>query len=322
MPFGWLALLFLGAVLALPAQVEFFRAEGRIEIRLDGRDFSTFFFGPDVPKPFLHPLRTADGTVVTRGFPMEQIPGESRDHAHHRGVWFTHGDVNGYDFWANEFAAEHPNKGTIAARSVRHTAGPSPNRGTIEAVFEWRSSAGELLLIEDRVMTFYAGSRNRVIDFDLTLTAAKKAVRFGDTKEGTFAIRIATQLEEDHLGATGMPRSGRIRSAGGKTGEIEAWGKRARWVDYSGSIEGNKLGIAIFDHPKNPRHPTYWHVRGYGLFAANIFGEHDFHADPTRDAGLTLKLGEKLRFRYRVVVHPGDTETADVDGLYGRYIAE
>ena len=322
MLFGRLVALFLGAVFALCAQVEFVRGEGQVEIRLDGREFSTFYFGPDAPKPFLHPLRAADGTIVTRGFPMEEVPGESRDHSHHRGVWFTHGDVNGYDFWANEFGGEQPNKGKIAARSVRHTSGPGAERGVIEAAFEWRSPDDELLLVEERVMTFHAGSANRVIDFDFTLTAAERLVRFGDTKEGTFAIRIATELEEDHLGATGIARTGRIRSATGKTGEMEAWGTRAPWVDYSGSIEGNELGIAIFDHPSNPRHPTYWHVRGYGLFAANIFGEHDFHADPARDAGLTLEPGATLRFRYRVVVHPGDTETADVDGLYRRYVGE
>lgn len=322
MSLGRIAALWLGMALALPAQVEFHRSDGRIAIRLDGREFSTFYFGPDVPKPFLHPLRAADGTIVTRRFPMEEVPGESRDHAHHRGVWFTHGDVNGYDFWANEFGGEQANKGKITTRSVRHTAGSSAERGEIEAAFEWRSPDDELLLVEERVMAFHAGSVNRVIDFDITLTAGDGPVRFGDTKEGTLAIRLATELEEDHFGATGIARTGRIRSADGKTGELQAWGKRAPWVDYSGSIEGNKLGVAIFDHPGNPRHPTYWHVRGYGLFAANIFGEHDFHADPTRDASLTLEPGEKLRFRYRVVVHRADTDTADVDALYRRYAGE
>ena len=322
MSFGRLAALWFGVVIALPAQVEFARGDGRIEIRLDGREFSTFYFGPDVPKPFLHPLRAADGTIVTRGFPMEEVPGESRDHAHHRGVWFTHGDVNGYDFWANEFAGGQPNKGKITTRSVRHASGSSAERGVIEAAFEWRSPDDELLLVEERVMTFHSGSANRVVDFDFTLKTAEGRVRFGDTKEGSFAVRVATELEEDHLGATGIARTGRIRSATGKTGEIEVWGKRAPWVDYSGSIEGAKLGVAILDHPGNPRHPTYWHVRGYGLFAANIFGERDFYADPTRDASLTLEPSAMLRFRYRVVVHPGDTQTADVDGLYRRYVEE
>ena len=315
-----LAALIFGMAGALGAQVEFFPGDGRIDIRLDGKEFSSFYFGPDVPKPFLHPLRAADGTIVTRGFPMEEVPGESRDHAHHRGVWFTHGDVNGCDFWANEFDSGRPNQGVISLRSIRHASNESKRRGAIEAVFEWRSTEGELLLVEDRVMTFHAGSTNRVIDFDFTVAAAEREVRFGDTKEGAFAIRVATEIEEDHLGAAGIPRTGRIRSATGKTGEIEVWGRRAQWVDYSGSIRGKKLGIAIFDHPSNPRHPTYWHVRSYGLFAANIFGERDFHADPKRDAGLTLDSGAALRFQYRVVVHPGDTETADVKGLYRRYV--
>jgi len=178
------------------------------------------------------------------------------------------------------------------------------------------------LLTENRTMTFHVGSSNRVIDFNFVLTAANQKVRFGDTKEGTFGIRIATELEEARVGTTGVLRTGRIQSAEHKIGELEVWGKRSRWVDYSGSIEGKRLGIAIFDHPDNPRHPTYWHVRSYGLFAANIFGQHDFHADPKRDASLTLKPYTALRFRYRVVLHPGDTEAANVQELYNRYVRE
>ncbi len=304
------------------AQIEFIPGDGQVKIRLDGRDFSTFYFGCDTPKPFLHPLRAVNGAVVTRSFPMEKIPGESHDHSHHRGVWFAHGDVNGYDFWANEFDSKRGNKGRIVLQSIRHTAELSSKRGIIEATFEWRSPKGKLLLTENRTMTFHAGSPNRVIDFDFLLTATDQKVRFGDTKEGTFGIRIATELEEARVGTTGVLRTGRIQSAGHKVGELEVWGKRSRWVDYSGSIEGKSLGIAILDHPGNPRHPTYWHVRSYGLFAANIFGEHDFYADPKRDASLTLKPHTALRFRYRVVLHPGNTETANVQELYNRYIRE
>ncbi|MBG98790.1 MAG: hypothetical protein CMN58_00420 [Solibacterales bacterium] len=303
-------------------QIEFVHGDDQIKIRLDGRDFSTFYFGRDVPKPFLHPLRTIDGIVATRSFPMEKIPGEVRDHSHHRGVWFAHGDVNGYDFWANEFESKAENKGQIVLQSIRHTTELSSKRGTIEATFEWRSPKGKLLLTENRTMTFHVGSPNRVVDFDFVLTATDQKVRFGDTKEGTFGIRVATELEEARVGTTGILRTGRIQSAEHKIGELEVWGKRSRWVDYSGSIAGKTLGIAILDHPDNPRHPTYWHVRSYGLFAANIFGQHDFHADPKRDASLTLKPHTALRFRYRVVLHPGDTEAANVQGLYNRYISE
>ena len=161
-----------------------------------------------------------------------------------------------------------------------------------------------------------------MIDFDVTFTALAEQVHFGDTKEGFFAIRLATPLEEPHTRAVGIPRTGKITSADGKTGEQNVWGKRSPWLDYSGSIDGEKLGVAIFDHPSNPKHPTYWHVRAYGLFAANVFGEHHFYRDPKRDGSITLKSGEALHFQYRVVIHPGDVKSADVAGLYQRYVSE
>lgn len=317
-----LIVLGLAAALWASAQVHFKRTDGRIDVEIDGRPFTSFYFGPDQPKPYLHPLRAPDGTIVTRRYPMEKVAGENRDHPHHRGLWFSHGDVNGLDFWSNELTQEpRDKKGRIRLRHVKQTAAGDGKRGTISAAFEWNTPSGELLLTEEREMVFYAGLQNRVIDFDLKLTAAKQSVRLGDTKEGTFAVRVATELEEDREEATGVPRTGRIVSATGNIGEIQAWGKRAPWVDYSGTIDSKKLGIAIFDHPGNPRHPTHWHVRSYGLFAANIFGEHDFYEDESRDASITLDPGKALRFRYRVVIHPGDTETAEIGKLYENYAA-
>jgi hypothetical protein len=165
-------------------------------------------------------------------------------------------------------------------------------------------------------MTVRGDSSTRTLDFDITLSAQQDKVTFGDTKEGTFAIRLATPLEEPHEGAEGVRRTGRIVSSEGQVGEPRTWGKRAKWVDYSGEIGGKSVGVAIFDHPANPKHPTYWHVRAYGLFAANVFGEREFYADPSRDGSLTLARGESLRFRYRVVIHAGDTAKAGVVGRY------
>ena len=154
------------------------------------------------------------------------------------------------------------------------------------------------------------------MSFDITLTALVDSVHFGDTKEGTFAVRMATELEEQHWRAKGIERTGRITNANGKTTEANTWGKRSPWVDYAGTLQGKPMGVAIFDHPSNPKFPTYWHVRGYGLFAANIFGEHDFYADESRDGSVTLAKGKALRFRYRVVVHPGRTAEADIKGKF------
>ena len=80
-----------------------------------------------------------------------------------------------------------------------------------------------------------------------------------------------------------------------------------------------QLGIAIFDHPGNPKHPTHWHARDYGLFAANIFGEHDYYNDKQRDGSMTVRARKSVRFRYRVVIHPGDTASAKIAELYKAY---
>jgi hypothetical protein len=171
-------------------------------------------------------------------------------------------------------------------------------------------------------MTFYNEPKTRTIDFDITLTAREK-VTFGDTKEGTFALRLASALEEPRAGAPAPPPpTGHIVDSQGREGEKQVWGKRADWADFSGVVDGESLGIAIFDHPSNPRHPTWWHARSYGLFAANIFGLHDFENDKSKDGSLTLAPGETLRFRYRVVIHPGDVQGAHVARLYKDYSAK
>ena len=96
---------------------------------------------------------------------------------------------------------------------------------------------------------------------------------------------------------------------------------RSEWVDYFGQVEGEPVGIAILDHPENPRHPTYWHSRAYGLFAANIFGVHDFTNDKAADGSMSLSPGQSIRFQYRVIIHSGDYRTANVARLYQDYAA-
>ena len=308
-------------VLALPlcGEVKLTKhGSNQISVTIDGKPFTDFFLGPDPPKPYLWPLRAASGTIVTRGYPIDaNVPGETHDHPHQRGLWFTHGDVNGYDFWANEASQNSPRKGKVLLKKLGKVAGGSKS-GTIEAWFEW-VAADTPLLEEHRTMTFYDNPTLRIMDFDLDMKALQK-VKFGDTKEGTFAIRIAAGLEEPQKRSPASPkRTGKMTSAEGKEGEANIWGKPSPWVDYAGELEGEKLGIAIFDHPKNPRHPTHWHSRSYGLFAANIFGEHDFYNDKTRDGSMTLEPGQPLRFRYRVVIHPGDSQSAHIAELYKDY---
>jgi hypothetical protein len=299
--------LFLGLALCgcLSAQVRFSRDQ--ITIDIEGKPFTTFHYGADSGKPYLAPLRSASGKIVTRHFPMEEVPGESRDHIHHTGLWFSYDDVNGTKFWENDPSYTKPHIGRIVVRSANYKDGGK--NGTLTAVMEWREPAGKILLVEDRNMTFYSDPQLRTMDFDITLTAAED-VTFGDTKEGAFAIRLADNFTEK--------KGAKLVDADGRTTMQNIWGKRSNWVDYTAEVEGERLGVAIMDHPDNPRHPTYWHARDYGLFALNPFGRHAFDATQ-EESQWKLPKGQKLRFRWRVVIHPGDAASGHVAELFQQY---
>ncbi|MFB3777371.1 MAG: PmoA family protein [Bryobacteraceae bacterium] len=309
----WLA---LALVFPICAQVRFTQGKDRISVAIDGRPFTEFFYGPDVPKPYLHPLRAASGVVVTRAFPMEAVEGETTDHPHHRGLWFTHGDVSGVDFWMNEPAGDRKNLGRVVLNRI-----VSVKDASISAQFDWIGPAGNKMLTESRTMTFHGAPRLRVVDFDITLSAVEK-VKFGDTKEGTFAIRVASGLEAPGKNIPATPvRTGKMIDAEGRESEAGVWGKRAPWVDVYGEVEGQTVGMAIMDHPSNPHHPTFWHCRAYGLCAANPFGAHDFMNDKNQDASITLEPGRNMRLRYRVVIHEGEPGAAGIAGLYAAFAA-
>jgi hypothetical protein len=241
---------------------------------------------------------------------MEEAAGDSRDHLHHTGLWFSYDDVNGVKFWENDPSYNHPNMGRIVVRDAGFKEGD--RSGTLKAVLEWRDPKDKVLLVDSRNMVFYSDPKLRIIDLEITLTAAED-VTFGDTKEGAFAIRLAETLTEK--------KGGRIVDADGRATMAQVWGKRSNWVDCSGEVEGEKLGIAIFDHPQNPRHPTYWHARDYGLFALNPFGAHAF--DPAQpESHWQLPKGKQMVFRWRVVIHPGDEESGHVADLYKEFIGQ
>jgi hypothetical protein len=185
------------------------------------------------------------------------------------------------------------------------------DKGTITAQFQWQNRSGEAVLDETRVMTFYDQPNVRTIDVDITLKAVIKAV-FGDSKDGTFGIRLRPILQEDK-------GNSHIVTADGLEGEKAAWGKPSNWCDYSGIIDGKPVGIAILDNPGNPGHPVRWHVRAYGLFAANPFGLAVFTNNKTQDGSKTLEPGQTLRYRYRVILHEGDVKAANIAGEWVKY---
>ena len=286
----------------------------QVDVSIDGKPYTTLFHGPDTTKPYLHPLRTAQGQNVSRTYPMGDVAGEKKDHPHHRGLWFSHGDVNGWDFWANERNQKGVGKGRgeiVFQKLGKVKSGKK--EGSLEAMYQWKDGDGKALLSDDRVITFHAGGPNRIVDYQVTLKALAET-KFGDTKEGAFALRLVKELDEDNTGT--------MTSSTGATKEKNIWGKRFPWVDYVGTLDGGKVGIAFLDHPKNPRHPTYWHARGYGLFASNIFGVRDFTRDKTKDGAWTLMPGQSATFRFRVVIHPGTTEEAGIAKLFQEFAAK
>ena len=318
------AVFMLSAAWPAAAQVKIAQSAEQIAVEIDGKPFTVFYIGgKDLNRPYLHPIRAASGKIVNRSFPAGQVPGETTDHPHHAGLFYGHGDVNGFNYWAIQNVPTEPSKadatmGRIVLKNVTSVKS-GKELGTVDVVLNWLKPDGKTLLTETRRMTFYSHSELRIIDFDFDLAAVDKVV-FRDTKEGTFAMRMATALEEpaakEKPGA--IPRTGKLINAQGGEREANVWGKRSEWVDYAGVLDGEKVGVVMMDHPGNPRHPTYWHSRGYGLHSINPFGLHDFLNDPKQDGSLTVEPGQHVRFRYRVVVHPG-LAAARIAELYKQY---
>ena len=313
------------ALVALPlaAQVKITPGPEKIAIEINGKPFGDFYVaGKDVTKPYVWPLRAASGTYVTRMWPMEQVAEEQKmladktiknDHQHQRGMWFAHESVNKLDFWNNEASYTTPNRGKIVLKKVGEIKS-GKTQGSVATTFEWSAMNGSAspILNEERVMTFYADPKERVFDVDITLKALQEAT-FGDAKDGVFGIRMRPILIE------GTGGTGHISNADGQVGEKDLWGKPSNWCDYSGEVNGEKVGLAILDYPQNPHHPVRWHARAYGLFAANPFGLAAFTNDKSQSGAITIQPGQTLRYRYRVIIHPGDAQTANIAAAWEKY---
>jgi hypothetical protein len=263
-----------------------------ITILSDGAVFATVH-NEAQPRPFVWPIHAPGDRAVTRNHPMGERDGEQHDHPHHQSLWFAHGNVNGFDFWHGKGHRER-----IVHEATYARVGHDPF-AVVHSDYRWEVDDATVVLRESRQLRFEDHGDHRTIDATITLKATDGAVTFGDTKEGTFALRVHPQLRVD-----GKVAKGTLRNSEGVTGK-PVWGKRARWVDDSGPVDGKDVGIAIFDHPDNPRHPTWWHARTYGLVAANPFGVHDFEKKPKGTGDLVLQPGEELTLRYRILVHAG-----------------
>lgn len=287
-----------------------------LTILVDGKLFCEYWVNQGA-KPFLWPIIGPHGIQMTRDYPMKYVDGEKHDHPHQRSFWFTYGNVNGLDFWT-EFGEQRGR--TVHREFVEKSA--KGNTATIVTRNDWLGPDDKKHLEDERRIVLRADGDARIIDFDITLKATAGDVVFGDTKEGAFGIRIPTKLDVDP--EKNKPRAegegGHIVNSDGLT-DKDAWGKPARWVDYHGPLEGRTVGVAILNHPSSFRFPTRWHVRTYGLFAANPFGVHDFEPG-SKETPYTLVSGEELALRYRVIFHEGDHKQADIEGAFQKYAAE
>lgn len=282
----------------------------RVVVKVDG-ELLTELHWTESPKPYFFPLLGPGGVPVTRNYPMRtDAQDEEKDHPHHRSFWFTHGDVNGVDFWA-----EGPAKGRVVQEKILEAKGGS-EKGILRTANSWVSADGARVLTDERTLVVYRHPDGRLFDFIVAMTApAGHDVTFGDTKEGTMALRLAESMRlAPNKHYAGKPTGHILQDTGVQDGAT--WGKRAAWTAYTGPVERTTMTVTIFDHPTNPRHPTWWHVRDYGLFAANPFGVHDFEKKAAGTGKLVVKAGETLTFRYRFFIQNGKAESAKLGELF------
>ncbi len=312
-----LPFLFLfAAALPLHAQsVKLTPSDAGLKVEVNGALF-TEYITKNTPRPFMYPVIGAAGENITRNFPMRtDVAGEPTDHKHHRSLWFAHGSINGMDFWSEE-----KNFGKQEHVSFGETKSEG-DKGFFTADTKWVAPNGAVQLTDSRKITITAlPEGEKLLDFDITLKASEGDVVFGDTKEGSMALRLCSSLSLSAKieGAKGHAfNSGDDRNA-------QVWGKHANWVSYYGpDPKGTEVAVSILSHPSNLRSPTTWHARDYGLFAVNPFGLHDFDPTLAEHAGdYTLKKGESLTLRYRFYFAKGKSRPAELEKLFKDYSSQ
>lgn len=303
----------------------------QVELYYDGRLLTSYCYYDSVMKPVLYPIKSVSGVTVTRGYPLDPQPGERVDHPHHIGLWLNHESVNGLDFWNNSTSISYSRRaryGTIRHEKLNKSKA-SGKSAMLETEARWCRKDNTPLLRETTRYEFEVSGNDFIIDRITTLQAIGETVLFKDIKDGFLGIRVARELElpandnvkvvsndgtvseersNDHSVATGT-----YLSSEGMT-DNDVWGTRAKWVTLSGKKDEKNISLTIIDHSRNPGYPSYFHARGYGLFAINPLGDEVF-SKGNEKRNLTLKKGESVTFRYRVVVHEGETTAAHLEAL-------
>ncbi len=289
--------------------VVFIEKAQEIEIYFGDRFFTAYRMDPEYTKPVLYPLFSPSGYRMTRAYPFVEIEGESTDHPHHAGLFFTYDRVNGEGFWNNTSIPPQVKHDRVLEQS-------GGKKGQLAVRSYWMGRSGQTLLDENRRMIFSREKDGFIIDFRISLAARDSAVTFEDTKEGMFAIRVASWLQEEK-------GTGSYLSSNGARGEKEVWGRRAEWMRLEGCYQGEPAGIIIFNHPESVNFPTFWHARGYGLFSANPLGQFAFESqlglESPKSYSLHLSPGDSAVFRFRVVVYEGEMPARRIRSLFQKY---
>ncbi len=302
---------------AQAAEVTVEKTEAGADIKIDGKMFTRYVIKSNT-KPIVYPLMSPDEQMLNRAYPVEKVATETDkkflDHPHHRSLWFTHGNVNGIDFWT-----EVPPKsdGARIGQTVhrKFVEAKSGSPASIITENDWLAPEGRRQLKDRRHLLFGVDGDQRYIDFRITLIASDGDVKFGETKEGSFGVRVANSIAVD------SKQGGQIVASSGQT-DAAAWGVSCPWVDYHGPVGGKTEGIAILNHPSSFRYPTYWHVRTYGLFAANVFGRNEFTKGKQPKSDFVLPEGKTIEFAYRVILHAGDEKQAKIAEAFAKYEKE
>jgi hypothetical protein len=321
--------LFMSAVYAQnPEPVKIVQAsKDKIDILIGGKPFTSFLYPDTLEKPVLYPLRSADGTLVTRGFPLAPRAGDPTDHPHHIGLWFNFENLNGLDFWNNSYAIPaDKKKGYGWIRTDRILKIESGKKGVLAYHANWTDQQKQVILEESTRFEFSGNEDERIIDRITTLTARMDAF-FKDAKDGMLGLRLAHELQipdtadqkfTDDKGNVTVVKGGADKVANGtyltsegKTGN-DAWSTRGVWCKVYCKMGTDSVSITIIDHPENPNYPTFWHARGYGLFAANPLGEKVF-TNGKSEKNLRLKKGESVTFRYRIIIHNGKQTSSNTE---------
>lgn len=269
--------------------------EQKVVVSIGGEEFAVYNYSKELPKPFFAPVRAAGGAVVTR-----TVEEGIKEHPWHKGIWVAVDEINEIKFWAE--------KGKILNFDVQLVEAEG-NPARLQVINHWLSEDEKPMLEEKTLISIYP---HRLMTYDIRFRPLDRTVVIGDTKEGLFGIRVAPTMNEKE--------GGQIETDSGVKGERDAWGKAFKWVDYSGPVDGKTYGAAIFDHPENFR-PSRYHVRGYGLFTINPFGERAYTGGQNEAAPLELDVDEELRLRYGIYIHSGDAEEGKVGEVYRQYVS-